>query len=897
MTQPTHLGFDKAIRRLADKNGVTGPSRALLHELLDSIPVDPPRTPESERRSHNSSVEDTLLPIDVTGDTMTLFPVVPTRRTNPGLSVPRQRPGPAGGGLATTPKNHREKLGRFINLGLVGRGGMGEVYRVLDPKLDRRMVLKVLRGERVNDPSSRARFVEEARLTSQLDHPGIVPVHEMGTLDDGRPFFTMREVRGRTLSDVIRDYHAEFDACSSDERSWTSHFHGLIDIFDRLCEPVAYAHSRGIIHRDLKPSNIMVGDFGEVQILDWGLAKAVGDPDPAAFDDDDFTSGYTTLHDDESPFNTRRGSIIGTPAFMPPEQARGALDDLNPACDVYSLGAILFMVLDSSPPFEGPTAANVLFQVLSGIDRRPGEDRGAPAELIQICVKAMNLEQSERFTNAAELARHIDAWRAGFTRRRKAFDLIDKADELLPRIDDLRQRAQKLDSIARTRLRSIPRSAPVDEKRPAWNLEEEARILERQADAHRARAIQHLETALTYVPDFEEAHNRLAAIYKGDHEEAEKRRDDDEASSLEFFIRAHNTGLFDDYLEGNGRLQLRTDPPGAQVTLFRFVRQDRRLIPGLQRDFGHTPLFDVTLPMGSYLLHLQAPGHATVKYPVFIGRLQRWNGCLRDTEAPFRVRLPRSGELDDDDIYVPGSSFWRGGDERATNGDPRSIVWVDPFVIKKTPVCHGEYLEFLNDLVRNGRRDQAERFCPRTAGNIGFVRGDSVYQRSADGCFIAEEDTEDFLTQPVNLIDWYSARAYADWVANKTGHPWRLPTADEWEKAARGVDGRFYPWGDYLDPTWCRMLHSTRQAPRPVPIDANQADESPYGMLGTAGNIRDWCLPDRVDDLDAIDDDTLVPFRGGCWFATPEMCRLASREFKPSCARSAGNGFRLARDY
>ncbi len=172
--------------------------------------------------------------------------------------------------------------GRYDDLGLLGTGGMGEVRQVLDKDLGRTMAMKILRADLMERPKVVARFIEEAQCSAQLQHPGLVPIHEVGKLPDGRLYFTMAEIRGRTFREVIAEVHAASpgDRWEASAAGWT--FRGLMDAFSRVCEAVAYAHSRGVVHRDLKPANIMVGDHGAVRVVDWGLAKVMGRPDLAA---------------------------------------------------------------------------------------------------------------------------------------------------------------------------------------------------------------------------------------------------------------------------------------------------------------------------------------------------------------------------------------------------------------------------------------------------------------------------------------------------------------------------------------------------------------------------------------------------------------------------------------
>jgi serine/threonine protein kinase len=230
---------------------------------------------------------------------------------------------------------------RFKLVGQLGQGGHAEVLRVWDPALERCVAMKVLRREHAADERAVARFFEEASITAQLQHPGVVPVFERGRTADGRYFFTMQEVRGRTLKELLREAHAASSTTWSQRR--------LLELFRKVCEPVAYAHSLQVLHRDLKPSNVMVGDFGEVLVMDWGVAVIHGERSPQP---------HVAGPDAE-------GSVTGTPAYMAPEQARGE-PDLGPRADVYALGAILYELLTGRPPYTQRNGLEALDALLRG---------------------------------------------------------------------------------------------------------------------------------------------------------------------------------------------------------------------------------------------------------------------------------------------------------------------------------------------------------------------------------------------------------------------------------------------------------------------------------------------------------------------------------------------------
>ena len=224
----------------------------------------------------------------------------------------------------------------------VGRGGMGVVYRARDVALDREVAVKILQDKYAPDSGTARRFVDEARITGQLQHPGIPAVYQVGTFADGRPFLAMKLIKGQTLDELLKS-GVQVDALA---------------ITEAVGQAVGYAHAHGVNHRDLKPANIMVGAFGEVQVMDWGLAKVLmvsHDAQRRVNTDPEATVAQTeirTARDSDGSF-TQAGSILGTPAFMAPEQASGELDKVGTSSDVFGLGAILCVLLTGKPPFDG----------------------------------------------------------------------------------------------------------------------------------------------------------------------------------------------------------------------------------------------------------------------------------------------------------------------------------------------------------------------------------------------------------------------------------------------------------------------------------------------------------------------------------------------------------------
>jgi eukaryotic-like serine/threonine-protein kinase len=295
---------------------------------------------------------------------------------------------------------------RYRPLRLHAAGGLGQVLVAEDLELHRQVALKEIQARHADDPSSRRRFVAEAEITGNLEHPGVVPVYGLGVYADGRPFYAMRFIHGQTLGDAISEFHQQ------DHTDVTSlKFRQLLGRVVGVCNAVAFAHSRGIVHRDLKPQNVMLGPFGETLVVDWGLAKSVNAPTDDG--DGEQSTCATLLGDLPGEISaTATGQIIGTPAYMSPEQAQGRVRDIGPASDVYGLGAILYALLTGKPPLSGKIA-NVIESLRehSIVSPRQAQPR-VPRPLSAICLKAIAREPGERYATALDLAADIERWLA-----------------------------------------------------------------------------------------------------------------------------------------------------------------------------------------------------------------------------------------------------------------------------------------------------------------------------------------------------------------------------------------------------------------------------------------------------------------------------------------------------
>lgn len=316
---------------------------------------------------------------------------------------------------------------RYELQGALARGGMGEIHEARDTVLNRRVAVKVIQARFAGDDAITRRFLDEAQITGQLQHLGVPPVHDLGALPDGRPFLVMKLIRGQTLSDQLRGRRSG-DAAAPERMR-------LIQVFEQICQTVAYAHSRSVIHRDLKPANVMIGAFGEVQVMDWGLAKVLtagadapdAEPGPSAADTG--PASEIELSRDADPL-TRAGTAFGTPQYMPPEQAQGEWGAVGPRADVFALGGILCEVLTGHPPYTGKTAEVRAKAVLGNVGEALArlDACGAEPELVALAKECLAPNPEERPSDGKAVADRVAAFREGVELRVERERLARNAD-------------------------------------------------------------------------------------------------------------------------------------------------------------------------------------------------------------------------------------------------------------------------------------------------------------------------------------------------------------------------------------------------------------------------------------------------------------------------------------
>ena len=337
------------------------------------------------------------------------------------------------------PANGDDPSIRYRIDGEIARGGMGSVLKGRDPDLGRDVAIKVLREDLGDNADFVRRFVEEAQIGGQLQHPGIVPIYELGTFADKRPFFSMKLVKGQTLADLLTARSAPADDLPR-----------FLSIYAAIAQTMAYAHTRGVIHRDLKPSNVMVGSFGEVQVMDWGLAKVL--PRGGAVADEQAAKQkppetmIATARSGSGLDLSHAGSVLGTPGYMAPEQARGETDLINERADVFALGSILCDILTGAPAFTGRSSAEIVRKAAKGetgdaLTRLDG--CGAEAELVALARDCLAAEAQDRPRDANVVSERTTAYLAGVQERVQAAER-ERAVAVAKAIEERRRRKVQL---------------------------------------------------------------------------------------------------------------------------------------------------------------------------------------------------------------------------------------------------------------------------------------------------------------------------------------------------------------------------------------------------------------------------------------------------------------------
>ncbi len=762
-----------------------------------------------------------------------------------------------------------KKAGKYIFVEEIGRGGIGAVHNVFDADFNRHIAMKVMIGGDTAPPERLSRFLREAKLTGQLEHPNIVPAYSIGKMETGEPYFTMRLIKGRSLSEVLKRILEGETEIRFEFTRWR-----LLSIFQAVCMAMAFSHDKGIIHRDLKPENVMIGDFGEVLVVDWGLAKFK--------EGEDFMLSGGTEPVEASLHTTSDGTIIGTPLYMAPEQAQGKVSEMDELTDIYQLGGILYEILALRPPFEGKNLDELLDRITRLAAPPPSAvalGEAIPKELDDICMKAMSKSKQDRYETARALhdsvRDYIEGAKEKLRKSHEALAAVRDGKELAKRYYAMRNVVKKYENTLAKISRKFKGWEPVSSKKELWAIEDQIERMYVLRGRRFADAVNKFVSALELEENNPEARRNLADLYFGRFLESEAEGD---VMSMDYFLstaKYFNDGQLDEKVKGDGVMEVATFPAGALVYLYKFVERDRILTPKRERFLGTSPIARMPISMGSYLLVIKLRDYQDLYYPLFVGRQE---------DVRVSVELLTADEIGPGFAYIPGGKAILGGDQNASLPRPRTEEFIPTFFIARFPVTCSEYLEFLNSIPR----EDAFSFVPGEPGTsmpLWPVAGKEKFK-------LPEKDSKSPIAwlpdKPVVGVNWHMANAYVKWKSEHDGRRYKLPSESEWEKAARGADGRFYPWGNKFESTYCNNSISREGEPTLEPVGAYPTDRSPFGVRDMAGGVKEWLETPGGSATQSF------MLRGGSWAQFSSAARAASRFGDSAWTTSYFYGLRLA---
>ncbi|HHO53053.1 MAG TPA: hypothetical protein ENK18_19790 [Deltaproteobacteria bacterium] len=714
-------------------------------------------------------------------------------------------------------------------LGVLARGSTGWVFRANDPLLDRVVAVKISRPDQ--GAEAREALLAEARATASLAHPAVLPVHRVAAA--GKLLCVIFALGPETtLAHRLADWRRAPESVGPvSER---------LSILHQVAQAIAAAHRQGLIHGDLKPANVALDDDAHPYVLDWsGLLQ-------------------------------RGGRFSGTPEFAAPEQLQGEAP--TEASDVFALAAVAWELLSLRPLRPARARETVAAYLARHADPRTLqpvalEPLGVDPTLVACLQAAIDPDPSAR-PGADQLVETIASARTGraeATRRAEAAAAeLQIARRQLVAFHERERRLEEAKRVIMVQRSTIPPHAPPRAREALWRTEARVHgLIEAQAGAW-TEALEHAVTAANLCPDDDDAHALIAELWWERLRMAEARGYVGERRLAEARVRRHDRGRYTDLMDTEASVSV---SGSGTVEVIQVEREGHHLV---ERPLSTHPLPAERLPLapGSWVLRVCAPNRAPLRIPIALDRLEH----LQIDPTPLEV-VPAGWCL------VPAGPFRMGGDEHAQQPIERCTPWLGPLLMQRTPVTSADYLAFLDAQPP----DLACELAPATT----LIHGPVVplWTRGASGWRLPSGWHPDW---PITGIGLVAVEAYAAWLSRQLGRRVRLPTEEEWEKGARGADGRIFPWGDAFDPAWCHMASSLTCAPRPLPVGSFEADRSPHGLADVAGGVREWTSSVLTVDRYVV--------RGGGWASEASACRLASRSGVPADARLPDLGFRLVSD-
>lgn len=775
---------------------------------------------------------------------------VPTPVNTPSPTAPSSGP------LATPPATRYsfEPASETTAMSLVGSG--------YDHLLERPIFWK---SPRSNAPSVLQLFERECLIAARLNHPHILRIYDRIWMD-GSLRAILPRVTGAELTDWLASHTA--DKGLADDIV-------LLQLFQQICLAVAHAHGMGIVHSDIKPSNVLYSPPGTAYLIDWGAAQLYDPPcEPG------LTDGSSTL----TALSTQYPALLTvtrtcSPGFAAPEQL--AQGPVTPATDVFGLGSLLYYLLTHQPPFppllnQKALQARLRLRAQRSLHERfPA--RQIPLALESLCMSCLEPEPTDRPASALTvydaISDYILGRRLETERRKRAANILRRAQ---PLVEGYLATGQSVQDIVTAPLTAAP-GAP-GSRTPALRQVRESRLWQLQQTHRRLfmEATRLLHQTLELDDDQPMARQTLVSLYLDRLKALEAFPDsrdgeDWEFSHLESLIRQYDDGSGAAYLDALAEITIQGDQGVAELAEIR--ETDWELRAGPPELLGRLPQTQSCQP-GRYQLIVRRYGCIDSRYPL---RLRRGQQLHLEPELLPSSAVPAGF------AFVPAGPARLGGDAEAFAPHTRDVVLAS-FAIGIFPTTCQEYLDFLNALALHDL-PQALAHAPRTpSGALRWELHTSQFRLpDLDG----EGDTID-PTFPVTLISALDAEAYCAWRASRDGIPYRLPFPDEWEKAARGADERYYPWGDRYIPGHCNNRDGESSKPKLVSVQAFPTDCSPYGVRGLAGGVGDWTAATLHAEKQRE-----RQVRGGSWYVSERQCRLARVVSMAEDKVAPSVGFRL----